>query len=144
MNDVIQPTLDAIHRLQAAMTTLPQAVLDTKHHFADGLYARELFRPADTLIVGKVHRREHLYIVLSGEVTIVGDGYRERVKAPRIFVSQPGTKRAVYAHEDSICVTVHRTNETDLDKIEAELIEDDPTAKFDAHNLLIAFSEKVG
>lgn len=137
MNDVIKPTLETINRLQAAMAMLPQAVLDTKHHFADGMYARELFRPADTLIVGKVHKREHLYIVLSGEVTIVGDGYRERVKAPRIFVSKPGTKRAVYAHEDSICLTVHRTSETDLDKIEAELIEEDPTAMYSSDNKLL-------
>ena len=131
---VLAPTLEQIKQLQASMTGLPQAQLYTTHHFADGMYARELFRPADTLIVGKVHKREHFYIVLSGEVTIVGDGYRERVKAPRIFVSKPGTKRAVYAHEDSICMTVHRTNETDLDKIEAELIQEDPTAMYDSLN----------
>jgi quercetin dioxygenase-like cupin family protein len=94
-----------------------------------------LYRPKDTLIVGKVHKREHFYIVVSGEVTVLSDGIRERVKAPKIFVSKPGTKRAVYAHEDSLCITVHRTNETDLDKIEAELIEPDETALFDARNV---------
>ena len=100
------------------------------------MYCRAVWRPKDTLIVGKVHRREHLYMVVSGDVTIVGDGYRERVQAPRIFVSAPGTKRAVYSHEDSLCVTVHRTDERDLDKIEAELVEPDETALFDSHNIL--------
>jgi len=128
------PSREDIEKLQGAMAKLPQLELDTKHHFADGMYCRELFRPAGTTIVGKVHKREHFYIVLSGEVTIVGDGKRERVKAPRIFVSQPGTKRAVYAHEDSICITVHRTDSRDLDVIELELIEEDPAALFDAHN----------
>jgi hypothetical protein len=116
------------------MTSLPQAELETRHYFADGMYCRELRRPAGCTIVGKVHKREHFYIVLSGEVTVVGDGWRERIKAPRILVSTPGTKRAVYAHVDSICITVHRTDSHDLDEIERELVEEDPTALFDAHN----------
>jgi hypothetical protein len=124
----------AIERLQAEVSKLPQAELPTRHYFADGMYCRELPRPAGTLIVGKVHKREHFYIVLSGDVTIAGDGMRERVTAPRIFVSKPGTKRAVYAHVDSVCITVHRTSETDLDKIEQELVEVDDTALFDARN----------
>jgi quercetin dioxygenase-like cupin family protein len=123
-----------IERLQKAMSSMPQIDLTTKHHFADGLYCRELFRPAGTTIVGKVHRKEHLYIVLSGEVTVVGEGGPIRIKAPCILVSPPGTKRAVYAHVDSICITVHRTELKDLEAIEAELLEPDATALFDAHN----------
>ncbi len=137
MNEVTHlPTLDAIKHFQDVVSKLDQVQLETKHHFADGMYCRELFRPADTTIVGKVHKREHFYIVLSGEVTVVGDGFRERIKAPRILISKPGTKRAVYAHVDSICITIHRTDKTDLDEIEAELLEPDETAMFDAHNEL--------
>ena len=133
MNEVAEVVED-IHRLQAAAAKLPQADLFTEHLFADGMYLRALFRPADTLIIGKVHRREHFYVIASGEVTILMDGHKERVKAPRIFVSKPGTKRAVYSHEDSLCFTVHRTDNTDLEKIEAELIEEDETAMFDSSN----------
>ena len=61
-------------------------------------------------------------------------GYKERVKGPRVFVSKPGTKRAVYAHTDATTMTVHRTDETDFEKIEAELIEEDETAMFDSSN----------
>jgi mannose-6-phosphate isomerase-like protein (cupin superfamily) len=135
MNAVI-PTRDDIERLQQAMAQMPQIALETKHHFADGMYLRELARPAGTTIVGKVHRREHFYIVLQGEVTVVGEGGPVRLKAPCILVSPPGTKRAVYAHVDSICCTVHRTDSTDLEEIERELIEPDETALFDAHNRL--------
>ena len=118
------------------MSVLQQVELPTRHWFADGMYCRELFRPADTTIVGKVHKREHFYIVLSGEVTIAGDGYSERVVAPRIIVSQPGTKRATYAHVDSICITIHRTDSRDVNEIERELIEEDKTSLFDAFNHL--------
>lgn len=136
MNLETLPQREDIERLQTALSAHPQVELPTKHHWADGMYCRELFRSKDTLIVGKVHKREHFYIVLSGEVTVVGDGKRERIKAPRIIVSAPGTKRAVYAHEDSICITVHRTDSKDLEEIELELIEPDETALFDAHNIL--------
>lgn len=118
------PVLSDIDRLEKIMATMPKLEFDTRHYFADGMYLRELPRKAGTVIVGKVHKKEHFYVVLEGEVTIAGNGKQERVKAPKIFVCQPGTKRAVYAHMDSICMTVHRTIETDLEKIEGELVEE--------------------
>jgi hypothetical protein len=118
------------------MARLPQIDLSehTKHHFADGLYIRELFRPAGTTIVGKTHKKAHFYIVLSGIVTVVGDGKRETYEAPAIIKSLPGTKRAVFAHTDAICITVHPTDSQDLQRIEAELIEPDDLALCDEHN----------
>lgn len=129
-------TSNSIDALQSAAAKLPQIELETKHYWADGMYCRELFRPADTLIVGKVHKREHLYIIASGTVTIAGDGYRETVTGPHVFVSKPGTKRAVYAHTDATTMTIHRTDETDLEKIEAELIEEDQESLYDSFNKL--------
>lgn len=135
MNE-ITATLDHIKRLQEAASKLPQIELFTQHYWADGMYCRVLFRPADTLIVGKVHRKEHLYVVMCGEVTVIGNGQKERIIGPRVVVSSPGTKRAVYAHTDATTMTVHRTDERDLQKIETELIEEDDTAMFDARNEL--------
>jgi hypothetical protein len=116
------------------MMTMPQAELDTFHFFADGMYARVLPRPAGTLIVGKVHKREHFYIVTKGSVQVVTDEGTRVYSAGDVVVSRPGTKRAVLALEDSICMTVHRTNKHNLDKIEKELIVPDKTALFDATN----------
>lgn len=125
---------DSIVALQQAMATLPQAELETEHYFADGMYARVLKRKAGTLIVGKRHRREHFYIVTQGRVA-VSDGERTiEYKAGDVIVSQPGTKRAVLALEDSICMTVHRTKKRNLDKIEAQLIVPEQGALYDARN----------
>ena len=60
-------------RLQAEMANLPQAELETRHYFADGMYARVLLRHAGTLIVGKIHKREHFYIITKGRVLVSGD-----------------------------------------------------------------------
>jgi len=136
--DALATTVADINKLQEAAAKLPQVELRTEHLFADGMYMRMLFRPADTLIVGKCHKREHFYVIASGEVTVLMDGHKERLKAPHVIVSKPGTKRAVYAHVDSMCFTVHRTDNTDLDKIEAELIEEDKSAMYDSHNKLKA------
>ena len=127
----------AIELLQAAMSAMPQAELQTQHFWADGMYCRFLPRPAGTLIVGKVHRKEHLYVICSGTVRITqGDGEATEVTGPAVLVSKPGTKRAVLAMTDATCLTVHRTNRTDLNEIEEELIEPDGLALFDAHNQL--------
>lgn len=123
---------DLVRALEDEMRKLPQIQLETKHYFADGMYCRALFRPAGTLIVGKQHRREHFYIVVTGKVQV-----EQNVYGPgSIVVSGPGTKRAVLALEDSLCITVHRTNKKNLDKIERDLIEPDPRALFDARNKL--------
>lgn len=140
MNAVAQPTSAgraAVDRLQREMAAMPQVDLPTQHFFADGMYARFLPRPAGTLIVGKVHRKEHLYIVCCGTVRITqGDGPAREVTGPAVLVSSPGTKRAVYAVTDATCMTVHRTKKRNLAKIEQDLIEPDGAALFDAHNQL--------
>jgi quercetin dioxygenase-like cupin family protein len=128
--------LSNVKRLQELMAKMPQVQLETRHYFADGMYCREVPRPAGTVIVGKVHKREHFYMVTKGRVAVVVGNESKEYVAPCIIVSKPGTKRAVYAIEDSVCLTVHRTNLVDLDEIEAELLEYDETSLFDARNEL--------
>lgn len=123
--------------LQRASAELPQAVdhIRTRHYFADGMYCREVYRDKHVLIVGKVHKKDHFYIVADGTVAVTnGDGPATIYKAPAVIVSKPGTKRAVLALTNATCVTVHRTDKTDLDEIEDELVEPDETALFDARN----------
>ena len=119
---------------------MPQAELETVHYFADGMYCRAVIRPKGTLIVGKVHKREHFYIVTKGKVEVASDTETKTYEAGAVLVSKPGTKRAVLALEDSICMTVHNTDNTDLEEIEKELIEEDTTALFDSRNKLKVLS----
>src|ERR1700675_934937 len=110
-------TREAIEKLQVLVGEMPQYQPETHHYFADGMYCRWVFRHKGTLVIGKVHKKEHFYMVLQGSVEVAGgpDG-PVNLTAPAIVVSQPGTKRAVMALEDSVCVTVHRTPFTGIDE----------------------------
>lgn len=134
---VVKPMRARVDALQALMVQMPQAELETFHYWADGMYARVVPRLKDTLIVGKVHLREHFYIVAQGRVRVTGGDEVVDLAAPSIVVSKPGTKRAVLALEDSVCLTVHRTDKTDLAEIEAELVESDGEALFGPENRLL-------
>lgn len=96
-----------------------------EHYFSDGLYARPLDIPAGILAIGHTHAKGHLTMLMKGDLTIISRNGTERVKAPRIWIDEPGIKRCVYAHADSTIVTVHGTHLTDLKELEAELTTED-------------------
>jgi hypothetical protein len=88
-------------------------------------YAREMLIPKGTLIIGKIHRHQHLNFISKGKVRVFTEFGTKYLTAPCTFVSEVGLKRAVYAEEDTLWTTVHLTKfneESDLDKIEQEVI----------------------
>jgi len=132
----LPPSLEQINRLQAEMVKMPQIELPTEHYFAGGMYCRKVFRPAGTTIVGKVHKKAHLFLCAKGQILAWSETGMRTLNAGDVVESQPGTKRVTYAVEDSIGVTFHVTDKTDLDDIENELVEPDELALFDATNKL--------
>jgi hypothetical protein len=130
------PTQEQIARLQAEMSVMPQVELKTDHYFANGMYCRKLTRPAGTLIVGKVHKKDHFFLCAMGEIIAWTENGMKKLCPGDIIESKPGTKRVTFALSDAIGITVHKTDKTNLDEIEAELIEPDETALFDSSNKL--------
>lgn len=122
--------------LEETMAKIPGATfgdspeMPLKHSFAEGVYVREIFIPKGHILTGKIHKHSHPNFLMSGEVIVVTEERgREHLKAPLSMISAPGTKRAVIALEDTVWITVHVTNETDLEKIEDYVIAktyDDP------------------
>ena len=108
--------------LEAQMREMPQVELPLVHRFTKGLYAREMFIPKGTLLIGKIHRCETLSIISQGDISILTESGAERVKAPWTHISPPLTKRVGYAHEDTVITGIWATDETDLEKLEDELI----------------------
>jgi len=116
----------AIYALEDTLKGMPQANLETRHHFAPGVYVRELRIPAGVCLTGAVHKTEHLNICLRGLLKVVSATADDRmVEAGDIFVSPPGTKRTAYVYEDTVWLTVHATDETDVAKLEQMLVHND-------------------
>ena len=108
-----------------------------EHSFAKGLYVRQIKAPAGSLITGKIHKHSHAFFLLKGDISILMDNGVKRIKAPAMFITPAGTKRVVYHHADTVVTTVHATDETDIGKIEDEII----AKNWDELDLYIALSE---
>lgn len=111
-----------ILNIEAKCKEVEQTEIPLKHHFSKGVYAREIFIPKGTLVVGKIHKHENLNVISKGEISVMSVDGIFKIEAPYTFVSAPGAKRVGYTHEDTIWITFHGTDETDLDKIEEEFI----------------------
>ena len=130
------PTREQIDKLQSEILQMPQAKLETEHYFSGGMYCRKLTRSAGTLIVGKVHKKDHFFLCAKGEIIAWSEGGMRHLYPGDVICSKPGTKRVTLAITDAIGITFHKTNKTNLDKIEKELIEPDELALFDSNNQL--------
>lgn len=104
---------------------LPAIECPLTHIFAPGLYGRQILIPQDTLVVGKIHRHAHLLFIMKGRVLVATEEGPKSYEGPVMLVSKAGTKRVIYAYDETVWATVHLTNQTDLDKIEEELIAPD-------------------
>lgn len=120
---------------QDKLASLPQIDCALQHHFAPGSYAREILLPADSYVIGKIHRHAHINVISQGECYVLTEEGIKHLMAPLTFISLPETKRVVYAVTDVVWTTVHATNETDLAKIEDYVIS--PTYNDLDPNLLI-------
>jgi len=114
---------EAVEQIEDAMQGMPPAFLPIKHYFANGMYAREMTMPAGTIVTGAIHKTTHFCILSQGRVHVMSEDGIEELVAPAIIISQPGTKRAIHALEDTVWTNIHATNETDLDKLVEELTE---------------------
>jgi hypothetical protein len=124
-----------VELLQQELSKLPQYEPETKHYFHGGMYCREVFRHAGVLVVGAVHKKEHLYLIVSGTVAITdGEGNVQEVTGPHLFQSKPGTKRAVYAVTDALCMTFHAIEATTVEEAEAKLVEVEPNSMYSLGN----------
>lgn len=130
--------------LQQELSKLPQYEPETRHFFHGGMYCRKVFRPAGVLIVGAVHKKEHFYFIASGTVAITdGEGNVQEVTGPHLFLSKPGTKRAVYALTDALCMTFHATDAASVEQAEGELVEADPNSMYAVGNRVKPQTQKV-
>jgi hypothetical protein len=126
-----------IDEAEAILVQLPKVECPLKHSFTPGLYIREIFMPAGTLLTSKIHKTEHPFIVSKGKLNVFLDGEMQYIEAPYMGVTKPGTRRVIYILEDCIWTTFHplpyitgeenNLSDEDIkritDSIESEIIE---------------------
>lgn len=100
----------------------PDEVAPVNHYHCEGNYAREVFIPAGGVVVGKIHKHEHVNVISLGRCIVVTEEGKEELKAPLTFISMAGIKRAVYAIEDTVWTTIHPTESKNIEDIEDEVI----------------------
>lgn len=114
-----------IDRFEQAVlqTGVPLAELPVVHRFTPGLYVREVTLRKGVIYTSREHLTQHPFVISAGEVTVFhDDGSKRRLKAPHTGITEARTRRAILVHEDCVWTTFHATQETDLEKIEAETV----------------------
>jgi len=114
---------DKIIALEKELLKLPQADIETDHVFGKHFYARTIHLPKDSVLTGMTHRTEHIFMLSKGRLRVFTEEGAKDIEAPYQVVCAAGTKRAGFALEDCICTNVHITNEKDLSKLQASLVD---------------------
>jgi hypothetical protein len=96
---------DIILDLESREDLLVEASL--KHYRGDNLYVREAHFSKESVAIGRVHKYDHVFILIKGRVTLWSKEGRTTYTAPTIIESKSGTQRVAYFREDSICMNIH-------------------------------------
>ncbi len=110
--------------------------LPLTHHICNGVYARELFIPAGTILTGRIHKTKHISIIQQGDISVMTEEGMKRIQGPAVIQSEKGMKRAGYTHADTIWITIHPTELTDIDEIENSLFYDSDLSWIDYHQVI--------
>jgi hypothetical protein len=101
---------------------LPQVDCPVVHRHGPGLYFREVQMPAGTFAIGHHQNYAQWNLFLQGRVTVIqDDGSLVELVAPMSFLGAPGRKVG-YVHEDVVWVNVYASDETDVEKLEAQFL----------------------
>lgn len=117
---------DRITQFEEKVKSIPGALgadpFPLEHAFADGLYIRTVTVPEKTLTVTKIHAVNHAFFLQKGTISILTEEGIKKLTAPYQGITKAGTKRIIYHHDEVVFTTVHATKETDIEKIEIEVI----------------------
>ena len=100
-----------IDRLEYQLSQLPDGFFPTDHLFSPNMYIRRIFMPAGSLLTSMKHKTEHPFVILSGRVRVMDQEGVVEYQAPFVGITQAGTKRVLYTHEDTTWLTFHANPE---------------------------------
>ncbi len=111
-----------LEKIEAIGLTVAPSTCPVTHQFLPGIYIRGVTISAGTFALGFGHKEPCFNVVLEGRGMIVLNGELKEVVAPCTMVSEPGEQKIGLITETMRWLTVHPTNETDLEKLEDLLL----------------------
>lgn len=117
---------DILNLADVEILKLPQIECPLVHRFTPHLYTREIHMPAGCIVSSLLHLTTHPFFIMKGDVSVwYHDMPVQRYKAPYTGITQAGTRRLLFTHEDTIWSTCHVTDKTDPDEIMEEITSND-------------------
>jgi hypothetical protein len=105
--------------LESATPEITYKHLFTKKHSSHkvGMYAREMTALEGALIVGYIHKEEHITFLNKGKLKVLSETRGPEVlEAPVSFISPVGTRRVMLCLEDCVMTCVYLSSDPELDK----------------------------
>lgn len=123
--DGLIPTREEIEQIEQTITSWDDAKgrddYTIFHSFADGMYTREMHVEKGEMIVGEIHRNDHIVNLLKGSLVVIDEFGNRRLDAPASFISKAGVKRVGFILEDTVWQDIHRTDKTNIEEAEKEI-----------------------
>jgi len=111
-----------------------------KNYFANGAYVREMSLPANTAVVGRIHKYETINILLEGEIIVVDElGNKKHLKAPHVFIAPAGNQKAAMTITPVRWLNSFACETTDPEEA-LDLLTCETTEEYNKH--LVAIEEK--
>lgn len=116
-------TLDQLETAMADPRFTP-AECPVIHRFVPGMYIREIFIPAGTVLISATHKQTHPFVVSIGLIRVVSEQEGSvEYAAPHTGITQAGTRRLLYAVTDVIWTTFHPTAKCTVEEVLPEIFE---------------------
>ncbi len=107
----------------AALASLPPTDAPVKNIFTPGLMTRTIFMKAGSVHLSKRHGTEHQFVVMQGACLVSENGgHQFMMVAPFHGVTKPGTWRKLFIIMDCVWITMHPTDKTTVEEVEADII----------------------
>lgn len=119
----VEDNNEKVFALEEAMLDLnaEQVILPVDEFITNGMYARIMHIQKGVAATGSVSKDAHFIALLKGDMSVMTEGGVVRITAPMFNISPAWIKRAGYAHEDSMFLTVHRTDKTNYEDAEEDV-----------------------
>lgn len=100
------------------------ADIKLRHYHCGDIYGRVMEVPEGGVVVGKVHLQGQINVCLKGKFAVLSDGKAIMVEKGEVLVGPQGDQRVFYAIEPSEWLVCVATKETDIGKIEEQVVVD--------------------